>query len=171
MVIKTFWMFAFRLQKEVVSAKCVFAQRLTFLHTQPMCMLSVHCVYISNVQTCTQEKYSVPLHLCLGWRLGLQHGADCWTAGMNGCRHLLSLVSHMEKGANSIWAESCYKWRGHLHWKTDWTTDRQQTDTEGKTGQWQTHRKWIFTQVDVLGFLINKVSGIELNPTLPLPYL
>lgn len=56
MTITTFWMFAFRLQKEVVTAKGVFAQRLTFLHTQPMCMPSVHCMYISNVQTCTQEK-------------------------------------------------------------------------------------------------------------------
>lgn len=56
------------------------------------------CVYISSVWTCTREKYPVSMHLCLGCRLGLQRGADCWTTGMNGSRHLLSLVSQMERG-------------------------------------------------------------------------
>lgn len=66
--------------------------------TRRLCTFFI-CVYISTVRACTQEeKYPVSLHLCLGCRLGLQHGADCWSAGMNGSRHLLSLVSQMEKG-------------------------------------------------------------------------
>lgn len=49
----------------------------------------VQCTFLS---VCTQalyghargEKDPVPLHLCLGCRLGLQSGADCCAAGMNG---------------------------------------------------------------------------------------
>lgn len=36
-------------------------------------------------------------------------------AGMNGCRHLLRLVSQTEKGVHRpLWTESCFNRRGHL---------------------------------------------------------
>lgn len=62
-----------------MSTQCVSAQRLMCVHTA---IVYVQCTFMS---VCTQalyghargEKDPVPLHLCLGCRLGLQSGADC----------------------------------------------------------------------------------------------
>lgn len=56
---------------------------------------SRHCVDMHSEE---EKKYPVSLQLCWRCRLGLQRGADCWTAGMNGSRHLLSLVSQTRRG-------------------------------------------------------------------------
>ena len=87
------------------------------------------CVYTSGVWTCTQEKYPMSLHLCLGrgawvtaWRGLLNRGYEWVPPPAKSCQ------SDGERVHRSIWTGSCYKWGGHLRGKTDWTTDGQQTD-------------------------------------------
>lgn len=82
------------------------------------------CVYISSVWTRSQDKYPVSLHLCLVYWLGLQPGADCWTVGMNGSCHLLSLVSQMDTRCTIQSAQSRV------------TNER---DIFAKKNYWQTH--------------------------------
>lgn len=109
----------------------VFAQRLTCPHST---VVYAQCAFflLCTVWTCTQGNDPVPLHLCLGCRLGLQRGADCWTPAYEWVPPpAKSCQSDGERVHHSVWTESCYKWRGHLRRKTGWQT------TERKTREWQ----------------------------------
>lgn len=100
--------------------------------TQQLCRFSGHfclCVHKHCMDMHTEEKYPVYMHLCLGCRLGLQRGADCWSTGMNGSCHLLSLVSQMEKGCTiqSEQSRVTNEWDISAERQTEWLMDNRKT--------------------------------------------
>lgn len=137
-------MFACRPQTESrVSAVCVCPQINVCAHSNRQCSVDFFfvCVYTSTVWTCTQEKYPVSLHLCLGrgawvtaWRGLLNRGYEWVPPPAKSCQ------SNGERVHRSIQTGSCYKWGGHLHRKTDWATDGQQSDTQTETGERRTKK-------------------------------
>ena len=98
-------------------------------------MYSFVCVYVSVIRNCTYEKYPVSLHLCLG----LEAWVTTWCRLQNrGYEWVLppakSCQSDGERVQRSIWAESCYKWAGHLcretNGRTERTTDKERGQAE-----------------------------------------
>lgn len=127
---------AYRLQKEVLPAQCAFAQRLTCPHS----------AVVSAQRLCACALYgrahreTIPCLCICVWDVGLGYSAVqiAEPPRTNGCRHLLSLVSQMEKGRTIQSEQSRVTNEGDI--SAERQADRQQRGQGSGKQKWRTSR-------------------------------